>query len=52
LHLVNRGTTDVYLGLRFADRSAFDYALRGPAGATGASAGAGALVTIESPGCL
>jgi hypothetical protein len=47
IHLVNRGAVDVYLGLRFVDRCAFDYTLRGPDGA----ADAGAPVVIEQPMC-
>ena len=46
---MNRGAVDVYLGLRFADRCAFDYALRGPD--PGADGGAAPLV-IEAPACL
>src|SRR4051812_43499045 len=48
IHLVNRGVVDVYLGLRFVDRCAFDYALRGPDGAPDAS---GAPLVIEQPTC-
>ena len=48
IHLVNRGAIDVYLGLRFVDRCAFDYTLRGPD--TTADAG-GAPLVIEPPTC-
>jgi hypothetical protein len=48
IHLVNRGAVDVYLGLRFVDRCAFDYALRGPDATPDAG---GAPVVIEAPMC-
>src|SRR3982751_1962478 len=48
IHLVNRAAVDVYLGLRFVDRCAFDYAVRGPDAAPDAS---GPPLIIEQPSC-
>lgn len=50
IHLVNRGAVDVYLGLRFADRCAFDYVLSGPDPAADGGSG-GAPLVIEPPAC-